>query len=72
MAAPGTSTHESGEAVDIGRSDAAAWLAENGATYGLCQIYINEPWHFELRTQAIGRGCPRMSPDPTHEPPLQH
>ncbi|MFC5747065.1 hypothetical protein [Actinomadura rugatobispora] len=27
--------------------------------YGLCQIYRNEPWHYELRTDAIDRGRPR-------------
>ena len=31
VATPGTSAHVSGEAVDIGRSDAAAWLSEHGA-----------------------------------------
>ena len=46
---PTTSAHVSGNAVDIGRSDGAAWLARHGATYGLCQIYRNEPWHYELR-----------------------
>src|SRR5215213_9191909 len=37
-----TSAHVSGDAVDIGRADATAWLSENGARYGLCQIYGNE------------------------------
>ena len=40
-----TSPHVSGDAVDIGPSDATAWLSEHGAEYGLCQIYSNEPWH---------------------------
>jgi D-alanyl-D-alanine carboxypeptidase len=44
------------------------WLSEHGAAYGLCQIYRNEPWHFELRPEAIESGCPRMFPDPTHDP----
>lgn len=47
-----------GDAVDIGSFDATAWRSEHGARYGLCQIYSNEPWHYELRPQAIGRGCP--------------
>ena len=38
-----TSAHVSGDAVDIGDSDATAWLSEHGAEYGLCQIYRNEP-----------------------------
>ena len=42
----------SGDAVDIGPFDATAWLSEHGAHYGLCQIYRNEPWHYELRPEA--------------------
>ena len=60
VAVPGTSAHESGEAVDIGHADAIAWLAGHGAAFGLCQIYGNEPWHYELRPEAIDRGCPTM------------
>jgi zinc D-Ala-D-Ala carboxypeptidase len=63
-----TSPHVSGEAVDIGPSGAAAWLSAHGAEYGLCQIYGNEPWHYELRPEAIDRGCPRIYADPTHDP----
>jgi zinc D-Ala-D-Ala carboxypeptidase len=66
-----TSPHVSGEAVDIGPSSAAAWLSEHGAAYGLCQIYRNEPWHYELRTAAVDRGCPTMYADPTHDPRMQ-
>ena len=68
---PTTSAHVSGEAVDIGPFDATAWLSEHGAKYGLCQIYRNEPWHYELRPEAIDRGCPRMFADPTHDPRMQ-
>lgn len=71
VATPETSPHVSGDAVDIGRSDAAAWLSEHGAEYGLCQIYRNEPWHYELRTHAIDGGCPRMYADPTEDPRMQ-
>jgi hypothetical protein len=63
-----TSAHVSGDAVDIEHSDATAWLSEHGAEYGLCQVYRNEPWHYELRPQAADRGCPRMYADPTHDP----
>jgi D-alanyl-D-alanine carboxypeptidase len=66
-----TSAHVSGDAVDIGSFDATAWLSEHGAKYGLCQIYRNEPWHYELRPQAIDRGCPPMYADPTHDPRMQ-
>lgn len=63
-----TSPHVSGDAVDIGPWGAAEWLSENGAGVGLCQIYINEAWHFELRPTAVDEGCPRMYLDPTQDP----
>jgi D-alanyl-D-alanine carboxypeptidase len=66
-----TSPHVSGDAVDIGHSDATAWLSEHGAEYGLCQTYSNEPWHYELRPEAIDHGCPLMYADPTHDPRMQ-
>jgi len=66
-----TSAHVSGDAVDIGPSDAAAWLSEHGAEYGLCQIYDNEPWHYELRPEAIDHGCPPTYSDPTQDPRMQ-
>jgi hypothetical protein len=59
VATPDRSAHVSGDAVDIGHSDATAWLSEHGAEYGLCQIYGNEPWHYELRPETIDHGCPR-------------
>jgi hypothetical protein len=71
VATPNTSAHVSGEAVDIGPSDAAAWLSEHGASYGLCQIYSNEPWHYELRREAIDQGCRPMYADPTYDPRTQ-
>jgi D-alanyl-D-alanine carboxypeptidase len=71
VAIPGTSSHQSGSAVDIGPSDGDAWLSKRGAAYGLCQIYRNEPWHYELRPQAINGGCPRMYADPTRDPRMQ-
>jgi D-alanyl-D-alanine carboxypeptidase len=71
VATPDTSPHVSGDAVDIGPSDAAAWLSERGAEYGLCQIYGNEPWHYELRPEAVDHGCPAMYADPTHDPRMQ-
>jgi zinc D-Ala-D-Ala carboxypeptidase len=71
VASAETSPHVSGDAVDIGPSDATAWLSEHGADYGLCQIYGNEPWHYELRPEAIDHGCPAMYADPTHDPRMQ-
>ena len=57
VASAETSAHVSGDAVDLGPFDATAWLSEHGAEYGLCQIYSNEPWHYELRPEAIDHGC---------------
>jgi zinc D-Ala-D-Ala carboxypeptidase len=71
VATPETSAHVSGDAVDIGPSDATAWLSEHGTQYGLCQIYGNEPWHYELRPEAIDHGCPVMYADPTQDPRMQ-
>lgn len=59
---PQTSTHVTGEAVDVGPSSASRWLVQHGARYGLCQTYANEPWHFELRATRDGR-CPPSRPD---------
>ncbi|GGS45499.1 M15 family metallopeptidase [Actinokineospora fastidiosa] len=66
-----TSAHVSGDAVDIGPPDARLWLSRNGARYGLCQIYRNEPWHYELRPEAVEGGCPPLYPDPTHDPRMR-
>jgi D-alanyl-D-alanine carboxypeptidase len=66
-----TSPHVSGDAVDVAPSDATAWLSGHGAEYGLCQIYRNEPWHYELRREAIDHGCPPMYADPTEDPRMQ-
>jgi hypothetical protein len=71
VATPSTSAHVSGDAVDIGPSDATEWLSEHGAEYGLCQTYGNEPWHYELRPEAIDHGCPPIYADPTHDPRMQ-
>ncbi len=71
VATAGTSAHVSGDAIDIGHFDATAWLSEHGAKYGLCQIYSNEPWHYELRSDAIDHGCPPMYADPTLDPRMQ-
>ena len=46
-------------------------VSEHGAEYGLCRVYGNEPWHFELRPEAAARGCPPTYADPTHDPRMQ-
>jgi D-alanyl-D-alanine carboxypeptidase len=68
---PNTSAHVSGDAVDIGPDEATEWLSEHGAEWGLCQIYSNEPWHYELRSEAIDHGCPTMYADPTQDPRIR-
>jgi zinc D-Ala-D-Ala carboxypeptidase len=72
VATPETSAHVSGDAVDIGPADAASWLSAHGSAYGLCQIYGNEPWHYELRRAAIAHGCPPVYADPTQDPRMRH
>jgi hypothetical protein len=71
VATPDTSAHVSGNAVDIGPAEARAWLSEHGAGYGLCQIYRNEPWHYELRPEAVDHGCPPLYADPSHDPRMR-
>jgi D-alanyl-D-alanine carboxypeptidase len=71
VAPPDKSAHVSGDAVDIGPSGAAAWLSDHGARYGLCRTYDNEPWHYELRPEAVAQGCPPTYADPTHDPRMQ-
>lgn len=56
------SKHVRGEAVDIATADAMDWLNRFGAEYGLCQIYANEAWHFELAADADGN-CPAQLTD---------
>jgi hypothetical protein len=71
VATPETSAHVSGDAVDIGPAAATNWLSAHGAAYGLCRIYGNEPWHYELRPEAAAGGCPPTYADPTQDPRMQ-
>lgn len=71
VATASTSPHVSGHAVDLAHSEATAWLSGHGARYGLCAIYRNEPWHYELRPEAVFHGCPRRYADPTQDPRMQ-
>ncbi|WP_435405229.1 M15 family metallopeptidase [Mycolicibacterium farcinogenes] len=59
---PAASRHVTGEAVDVGGPQADHWLIANGARFGLCQIYANELWHFELVADPAGN-CPPLQPD---------
>ena len=65
VATPDTSAHVTGDAVDIGPASADAWLRRHGSAYGLCQVFANERWHFELATSPGGR-CPAMLPDSSY------
>jgi hypothetical protein len=66
VATPENSAHVTGKAVDVGPPEAAAWMAANGPRFGLCQVFANELWHYELTasgtTSAQGR-CPPMRPN---------
>ncbi len=59
---PEASKHVIGQAVDVGGVGADQWLIANGARFGLCRIYANELWHFELATDAAGN-CPPLLPN---------
>jgi zinc D-Ala-D-Ala carboxypeptidase len=59
---PSGSKHVLGEAVDVGGTGADQWLIANGARFGLCRIYANELWHFELAADAAGN-CPPLLPN---------
>ncbi|WP_084508038.1 M15 family metallopeptidase [Nocardia pseudovaccinii] len=59
---PNESTHVQGRAIDVGPQAGAQWLEANGNRWGLCRIYQNEWWHFELAT-APGGACPALRAD---------
>lgn len=59
---PEKSTHVGGNAVDIGPATADYWMIQHGSEYGLCQVYANEIWHFELLTDPGGT-CPPLVED---------
>jgi D-alanyl-D-alanine carboxypeptidase len=64
VASPNTSMHVVGKAVDVGAVEADEWLIGNGSRFGLCQIYANEIWHFELAADRDGN-CPPLKPNAT-------
>lgn len=66
-----TSAHVSGLAVDYDSEAAKSWLSKHGAHHGLCRVYRNEPWHYELRPQAISGRCPRLYTDVSRDPRMQ-
>jgi zinc D-Ala-D-Ala carboxypeptidase len=62
VASPDESRHVLGKAVDVGPVEADTWLIRNGSRFGLCQIYANEIWHFELAADENG-SCPPLRPN---------
>ncbi|MCL2788552.1 MAG: D-alanyl-D-alanine carboxypeptidase family protein [Micrococcales bacterium] len=68
VATPEKSLHVKGQAVDVDGAEIATWLVDQGQRFGLCQVYDNEPWHFEL--------CPEgttqfgLYADAAHDPRL--
>jgi hypothetical protein len=62
---PGSSSSRGGR---HGALRCVRMLSRRGAQYGLCRIRENEPWHYEPRSDAVDRGCPRMYTDPTQDP----
>lgn len=62
---PAESTHVSGDAVDVGPWEGAAWLHANGYRWGLCRTFDNEWWHFE-RVTSPGGACPATVPDASY------
>lgn len=62
VASPDASRHVVGKAVDVGPVEADTWLIRNGSRFGLCQIYANEIWHFELAADGNGT-CPPLRPN---------
>ncbi|EKF24362.1 D-alanyl-D-alanine carboxypeptidase family protein [Mycolicibacterium hassiacum DSM 44199] len=61
VATPDQSRHVDGQAVDIAPVEADHWLIANGARFGLCQVFANEIWHFEL--VADDGQCPPLKPN---------
>lgn len=62
VASPERSSHVTGDAVDVGPPEAAAWLDRNGGRFGLCRTFANEGWHFEKVATPSGT-CPALLPD---------
>ncbi|MGH3726657.1 MAG: M15 family metallopeptidase [Mycobacterium sp.] len=59
VATPDESQHVQGKAVDIGPASAYDWMRRHSTQFGLCQVFANEKWHFELTADAEGT-CPPL------------
>ncbi|WP_181408995.1 M15 family metallopeptidase [Schumannella soli] len=62
VATPRDSAHVSGSAVDIGPWETTLWMQSHAEEFGLCQIYANEMWHYELAARHGGT-CPALRED---------
>jgi len=62
VATPELSAHTTGDAVDVEPLEAQLWLQQYGSEFGLCQVFANERWHYELATTP-GGSCPDMLED---------
>ncbi|KPG47000.1 peptidase [Mycobacteroides immunogenum] len=59
VATPDESHHVLGKAVDIGPAAAYGWMLAHSTQFGLCQVFANEKWHYELTADAEGQ-CPPL------------
>lgn len=59
VATPDESHHVQGKAVDIGPASAYGWMLAHSTQFGLCQVFANEKWHYELTADAEGQ-CPPL------------
>ena len=71
VATPATSAHVSETPSTLGTPVPRRGCPSMAPTYGLCSIYRNEPWHYELRPVAVDDGCPALYADPTQDPRMQ-
>ncbi len=57
-AKPGTSNHQSGEALDLNTREpkVLTWLTANGAKFGFYRTVPKEPWHWEYKGGGPGGG----------------
>jgi len=67
VSTPERSSHVTGDAIDVGPTDAAYWFSQYGNQYGLCQTYANEIWHYELLVEP-GETCPEPATDASESP----
>ncbi len=59
VATPDESHHVQGKAVDIGPAASYGWMLAHSTQFGLCQVFANEKWHYELTADAEGQ-CPPL------------